>query len=115
MATLTRNKLAETKINCSETTCATTRIPGSMTSKNEMKQYLDVLHDDWKAINIDDKWHLKREFEVKTKSRRKLKKLKQLNNITQSIFQVSKKSNYHPNISIEGVEKVILDLYSKKK
>eukprot|EP00483_Globobulimina_turgida_P007087 UN07101 len=114
MATLTRSQLAGTRINCTKAECASTRTPETMNSENEMKKYLDVLHQDWKVEKIDTKWHLKREFEVKIKSVRKAKKLKLLKDISRVIFQISKKSNYHPDILINGVQKITVDLYGHK-
>eukprot|EP01083_Nonionella_stella_P249748 863239_1 len=104
--TLTRNELAGTRINC--------KTPETMNSKNEMKKYLDVLDQNWNVEKIGKKWHLKREFIIQTKSVRKSKKLQRLKAISDAIFQVTKKSNYHPDILINGVKKLTVDIYSHK-
>eukprot|EP01084_Bolivina_argentea_P026048 48407_1 len=105
-----RNTFAATQINCAGA-CGTLdsdkrAVLKETIPQNEMKKYLDILHDNWEVKKIDNKWHLIREFYVET--------IDEIQDISNAIFEISKPSNYHPDMLINGQKKITLDVYSFK-
>eukprot|EP01083_Nonionella_stella_P220725 789383_1 len=91
-----RAKLLRQKINC--------KSKESMTSQAEMEKFGPALHDNWEVHEIDDKYHLKRDFYVDT--------IDEVKDICNLIFDVAERSNYHPDITVKGHKVISVDLYS---